>query len=78
MKGAPNLHATIVNAPEFYRLKQICRECACGIGGSIAGARGVPSDSESSERGGRAVLLMVPAPPDHHAILYGRTLISLP
>lgn len=27
LRGAPNLHAQIVQAPEFFRLKQLIREC---------------------------------------------------
>jgi hypothetical protein len=26
LRGAPNLHAQIVQAPEFYKLKQLIRE----------------------------------------------------
>ena len=28
LRGAPNLHAQIVQAPEFFRLKQLIREWA--------------------------------------------------
>ena len=32
LRGAPNLHAYIVTAPEFFKLKALIREWAPGVG----------------------------------------------
>lgn len=43
LRGAPNLHAEIVQAPEFFKLKQLIRERRLGgAAGPCSGSRPQP------------------------------------
>lgn len=43
LRGAPNLHAQIVQAPEFFKLKQLIRARRVARGGSGGGSRLLPA-----------------------------------
>lgn len=61
LKGAPNMHATITSAPEFYKLKQLICECRCWARWGCWAALGLEGSSSRAARGSRVAERAAPA-----------------